>query len=79
MVQMYKLTKEEQTALYNRVFGTDEGKTVLNNIMEICGIDRISADLSNPNITYYNEGARALGLKIKTILNAKEIKNVRVK
>jgi hypothetical protein len=47
--------------------------------MEICGIDRISADLSNPNITYYNEGARALGLKIKTILNAKEIKNVRVK
>jgi hypothetical protein len=49
MAQMYKLKKEEQTVLYNRVFGTDEGKTVLNNIMEICGIDRISADLLNPN------------------------------
>jgi hypothetical protein len=43
------------------------------------GVDTISADLGNPNITYYNEGARAVGLKIKKIINKKEIEHVRVK
>jgi hypothetical protein len=76
---MYKLTKDDRVVLYNKVFGTDEGKIVLENIMEICGVNRVSADLLNPNITYYNEGARAVGIKIKTILNKKEIQNVRVK
>jgi hypothetical protein len=76
---MYKLTKDDRVVLYNKVFGTDEGKIVLENIMEICGVNTVSADLLNPNITYYNEGARAVGIKIKTILNKKEIQNVRVK
>jgi hypothetical protein len=56
---------------YNRVFGTDEGKMVLDDIMRICGVDTISADLGNQNITYYNEGARAVGIKIKNIINKK--------
>jgi hypothetical protein len=45
--------------------------------MVICGVDTVSADLGNPNITYYNEGARAVGVKIKTILNRKEVEDVR--
>ena len=76
---MYKITEEERTVLYNRVFGTDEGKMVLDDIMKICRVDNVSADLGNPNITYYNEGARAVGLKIKKIINKKEIEHVRVK
>jgi hypothetical protein len=62
--------------VYNKVFSTDEGKIVLASIMSICGVDTISADLQNPNITYYNEGARAVGLKIKMIINEKEKKDV---
>jgi 2-keto-3-deoxy-L-rhamnonate aldolase RhmA len=74
-----KLKDEERIGSYNRVFGTDEGKMVLDDIMRICGVDTISADLGNQNITYYNEGARAVGIKIKNIINKKEIENVRVK
>jgi hypothetical protein len=48
--QMYKLTKDDRVVLYNKVFGTDEGKIVLENIMEICGVNTVSADLLNPNI-----------------------------
>jgi hypothetical protein len=40
--------------------------------------DTISADLQNSNTTYYNEGARAVGLKIKMIINEKEKKDVRI-
>jgi hypothetical protein len=69
----------ERKALYNRVFDTDDGKVVLDDLMAICGVDTVSADLGNPNITYYNEGARAVGLKIKKIINQKENSNVRVK
>ena len=76
---MRKLKDEEREGSYNRVFGVDEGKMVLDDIMRICGVDTISADLGNPNITYYNEGARAVGLKIKKIINKKEIEHVRVK
>ena len=79
MARMYKLTKDERCGVYNKVFNTDEGKIVLDSIMSICGVDTISADLQNPNITYYNEGARAVGLKIKMIINEKEKKDVRIK
>jgi hypothetical protein len=36
---MYKLTKDERCGVYNRVFGTDEGKIALASIMSICGVD----------------------------------------
>ena len=74
-----RLTLMERKALYNRVFDTDDGKVVLDDLMAICGVDTVSADLGNTNITYYNEGARAVGLKIKKIINQKENSNVRVK
>jgi hypothetical protein len=35
---MYKLTKDDRVVLYNKVFGTDEGKIVLENIMEISSL-----------------------------------------
>jgi hypothetical protein len=73
------MTKEERIVLYNRVFGTDEGKMVLDDLMKFCGVDKVSADFGNPNVTYYREGGRAVGINIKTILNKKEIQNVRVK
>jgi hypothetical protein len=68
-----------QPCIFNNLRGGYEGKMVLDDIMKICRVDNVSADLGNPNITYYNEGARAVGLKIKKIINKKEIEHVRVK
>jgi hypothetical protein len=74
-----RLTLLEKKVLYNKVFNTDDGKAVFDDLMAICGVDTVSADLGNTNITYYNEGARAVGLKIKKIINQKEMDDVRIK
>jgi hypothetical protein len=42
---MYKLTKDDRVVLYNKVFGTDEGKIVLENLMEICGVNTVLKSL----------------------------------
>ena len=57
---------------YEIVFGSAEGKRVLNDIIRNTHILEPVFDV-DPNRTSFNEGARNEGLRILTILNYKPV------
>lgn len=58
---------------YKRLFSTDSGKIVLNDIMSFCGYDKTSVYESDPNPyqTMFMEGKRRVALRIKSTLEEK--------
>lgn len=56
-----------KNALKNLI-GSREGCYLLGLFFERSGVDRPSIDVSNPNVTYANEGRRGLGLWLKGLL-----------
>lgn len=60
---------------YKRIFGSDDGKKVLESLSKFCNMDNTSVCEQNPNAlqTFFNEGKRRVFLRIQWFLN-KEIK-----
>lgn len=48
---------------YQRLFDSEDGKVVLNDLMRSCYFYRTTAEAS-PHETYFNEGQRAVVLRI---------------
>lgn len=56
---------------FRRVFLSDPaGERVLWQILEWCRLFATTADLGNPNQSYFREGGRNIGLRILATLNA---------
>lgn len=55
-------------ARYRRVFGTEDGKKVLDDIFESCGLHRQVAVPGDPHATYFNDGMRRVALRLSSIL-----------
>lgn len=56
---------------WQRVFGGDDGKIVLRDLLRRAGVLRTGFDL-RPGMTEWNEGRRSLALEILRILNLDE-------
>lgn len=70
--------EEERQSKYKRVFGTPEGKEVLQDILHSSGVARSSYVLQDPQATSFNEGRRSVGLRLLQIMegNAKSQHNI---
>lgn len=62
---------------FRKVFSTPEGKRVLSQIMEMTHIyapsvpePEVLGGAPNPNLTYFREGERNVGLRIIATMNA---------
>ena len=60
---------------YHKVFGTEEGKKVLEDICKTCGLNQ-SSMAANPNDVIFKEGMRNVALRILTVLQMDPIKMV---
>jgi len=69
--------REELRRSYQRLFNTDDGKIVLNDLRLFCGQDRTSVCEQVPNElqTFFAEGKRRVFLRIQSMLTVKEVKN----
>lgn len=56
---------------YKNVFGSEDGKKVLESLSKFCNADNSSVCEQNPNAlqTFYNEGKRRVFLRIQWFLN----------
>jgi hypothetical protein len=81
MFSFIKNRKEHQRAekelrliqAYKTVFNSDDGKLVLDDILEVCGLTFCSID-ENPYVTYANDGKRFVGMHVLSNLEATEEK-----
>jgi hypothetical protein len=69
------VTHKEKVGAYQRVFSSEDGKIVLDDLMSFCGVDRPSFDVNNVNATFLNEGARTVGLRIQYYKNDEGVTN----
>jgi hypothetical protein len=69
------ITYKERVGAYQRVFSGEDGKIVLDDLMNFCGVDRPSFDVNNVNVTFLNEGARSVGLRIQYYKNDEGVTN----
>jgi hypothetical protein len=69
------VTYKEKVGAYQRVFSGEDGKIVLDDLMNFCGVDRPSFDVNNVNATFLNEGTRAVGLRIQYYKNDEGVTN----
>ncbi len=69
--------QQERIAAYKRLFQTDDGKTVLEDLENYCGFRRPSVSEQSPDAlqTHFNEGKRRVYLRIDWHLNVKENEN----
>lgn len=58
----------DRKARFQAVFGTKEGRQVLQEILEIGGVFDTVANVSNPYDTYVREGQRRLALSISKLV-----------
>jgi len=65
------MKQRELIGLYKKVFRSEDGAKVLNDIMELCGIGRTSYD-PDSKMMAFNEGQRAVALRIIKTLNITE-------
>jgi len=65
-MNFFKKKATEASKVYNayrRLFSTDDGKTVLNDLMKCCYVHRPTIG-QTPEETYFNEGQRAVVIRI---------------
>lgn len=60
--------REQRQRDYRFVFGSEEGERVLKDLMERCFCFGSAAVKGDPHATYFNEGMRAVILKILQML-----------
>ena len=67
---MFKRIKKqkEMVSTYKRVFTSDDGRRILSDLMNVCGMQRSSFD-SDPLKMAYHEGERAVVLRILKSVN----------
>ena len=58
---------EELILSYKAVMNTPDGKRVLWDILEMCGVFQLS--MTGNSMTYFKEGKRSIGLYLMTMLN----------
>lgn len=68
----------ERRRLYRTVFQTEEGKRVLADIFDACGVGRQIAVPGDPHGTYFNDGMRRVGLRIASILDMTDEEIIRL-
>lgn len=63
--------KKEMMAAYKRLFRSDDGKAVMEDLERACNYHYSSVAFSAPNSlqTFFNEGKRHVVLRIKNILS----------
>jgi hypothetical protein len=69
------ITYKEKVGAYQRVFSGEDGKIVLDDLLNFCGVGRPSFDVNNVNATFLNEGARTVGLRIQYYKNDEGVTN----
>lgn len=65
------IKQREMVSLYKKVFTTEDGQKVLSDIMELCGVGRSSYS-HDATETAFNEGQRAVALRILKTVNVTE-------
>jgi len=72
-----KLEEEEKRRMadllyaYKTLFGSPNGKLILDDLRIMCNADTGTADVNNVNLTYFREGARGVILRIEKYLKLK--------
>lgn len=68
--------KKELAQAYKRLFRTDDGKIVKEDLERFCGFNNISVSEQDPNAyqTFFAEGKRRVYLRIIGMINRREIK-----
>ena len=71
---MLDIFKQERSlrGAYRRLFESPDGKIVLQNLMRSHFMLRNTVVAGDPNLTHFNEGQRAVVLKILTLLHVDE-------
>lgn len=64
----------ERARLYARVFSTEEGKQVYDDIMQRAGVNRSVFNPTDERRNCFNQGKQALGYLIRDICNADQNK-----
>ena len=66
--------RRELAQAYRRLFMTDDGKVILEDLEGFCGLYRPSVSEQSPNSlqTHFNEGKRRVYLRISGFLRRKE-------
>ena len=62
----------QKSRTYKRVFTTEDGGAILNDLMVFCNMIQPCYDPQNVNETIFNEGKRSVALFIMTQLNMNE-------
>lgn len=62
------VSQDELVRCYIKTFSTQEGKTVLADLLNDCGMLR-SSYYKDANDTFYNEGMRSVAIRILSIIN----------
>lgn len=70
IVSKIEKSLEETKTAYQKVFTSDAGKIVLDNLEKFCGYNSPSVNEQSPNElqTFYNEGKRRVILRIHSFL-----------
>ena len=65
--------RQELIHAYRRLFKTDDGKTILEDLEKFCGFNNTSVSEQDPNAyqTFFNEGKRRVFLRINGFLRRK--------
>lgn len=65
--------REVLLADIKKVMETPHGKRVLNHILQISGLDKLSFDPANDRNTHFNEGRKYLGSRIRDLMQDADI------
>lgn len=57
---------------YQHVFSGPMGEAVYNDLMDFCGVKRISFS-KDPGVMAFNEGMRNVGLRVQAMLEAEAV------
>jgi len=74
-MQLFKQKVVQRVVDYHKVFNTDEGKKVLEDICKFCKLNQ-SSMAANANDVFFNEGMRNVALRILTVLQLDPIKMI---
>lgn len=66
--------QQERIRAYKRLFKTDDGKVVLEDLERFCGFYNTSVSEQDPNAyqTFFNEGKRRVYLRISGMIRRKD-------
>lgn len=64
----------ELSAKYKSVFGSEDGKAVLEDLLKFTKVTQISFTPNQPEMTAFNEGMKRVGLRLLSLTEADEPK-----